>query len=85
MGEMADYYTDLWLDQGWSPVGSKRKQRRQARPQQSVYGPPIRCSVCGSTDVYWQTVHSKYEQWNKTTRDRHVSQTTADGFEDCDA
>ena len=77
MGDMADYYIELGLEQGWSPVGSYRGRSR-------AYGPPVSCNQCGSVTVFWQSMPGgKFELRNAEDHQKHTCPTSADGFGDC--
>lgn len=49
MGEMADFYIERQLSEGWSPVGTGRKAARD-----------VFCSECGSRDVHWALMTGGY-------------------------
>lgn len=73
LGDIADYLVDQMIEQGmW---GYPRRC--------SVYGPPLKCSNCGSTEVYWQAVKGRHEMYDKATLTRHECQVKdTEGFED---
>lgn len=61
MGDMADFSIDQLVLDTWG-----------IRPRkQSVYGPPLTCRHCGSSDVYWQKVKGEYRIYSQDTVKLH--------------
>lgn len=74
MGEMADYFIDRMI------YGGPRSSRRSR-----AYGPQVSCKNCGSHAVFWQAMPGdKFELRDIETHQKHVCQTSADGFGDCE-
>lgn len=79
MGEMADYYIELGLEQGWSPVGSFRRPPKKPT-----------CNVCNSTKVHWRLVDGGFKLFDSERQHPgnryvpHFCPTSADGFGDCE-
>lgn len=74
MGEMADYFIDRMIHRDpWHGRCSR------------AYGPPVSCKNCGSSAVFWQAMPGgKFELRDTETHQKHVCQTSADGFGDCE-
>lgn len=71
MGDMADEYIDRIIYGG------------PQRPRSPAYGPPVSCNICGFTKVFWQAMPGgKFELRNTDDHQKHVCQTSADGFEE---
>ncbi len=71
MGDMADYYVELGLNNG-----------EGFAPRYSSYLPkPPKCKHCGATGLNWKQVKGSLWRLHEGSKP-HVCKTTADGFED---
>lgn len=82
MGDMADYYVELGLNNGEGFAPRYREKRDYYGPRYSSDLPkPPKCKHCGATGLNWQQV--KGSKWCLHEGAKpHVCKTTADGFED---
>lgn len=83
MGEMADYYIDLGLNngEGFAPRYRERSGYRGPRYSADLPKPPA-CNRCGTKKVFWTKTSQGHRLMDTKTNLQHKCATSAEGFED---